>query len=397
MEKALQQSIIEHKVNELSDVNIKKAFSTHTFRFYIEAIRWVLGQIHELVEREAADYGEIAIFAPFISDSLRFSFSNEFEKSGIPFLTYHPYRSLGDEPIIQAILTFIKLAAPDWQIKPTRQDVRHAFTLVLKDCDSVRADLISHILYKPNQSSNWLNSFANINLDMQERITFLLGKGYEHIRIWLSENPLSDEDLDHWISRFFGEVLSQPGFGLHEDFANSSVIARLIESFKKFREVILPDEIEPENAICLEYIKVLESGILAAQSISASKKEIDQDAVILAPAYTYLVNNRPVKYQFWMDIGSQGWWSRLDQPLTQPYVLNRNWDLGQRWTDIHEYATNQEMLNRLTTGLLRRCRDHVYLCSININEQGLEEKGALLLGVQNILRALSKPSGGTNV
>jgi hypothetical protein len=98
------------------------------------------------------------------------------------------------------------------------------------------------------------------------------------------------------------------------------------------------------------------------------------------------MQNRPVRYQFWLDIGSQGWWQRLLQPLTQPYVLSNNWQDGMKWTDIQEFKTNQENLSRLITGLLRRCEDQVFMYTAGFNERGEEEKGYLLQAVQRLLR-----------
>ena len=51
---------------------------------------------------------------------------------------------------------------------------------------------------------------------MQERITYLLGERYERLRLWLAEySQMPELELDHFLSRLFGEVLSQPGFGFH--------------------------------------------------------------------------------------------------------------------------------------------------------------------------------------
>jgi hypothetical protein len=78
-------------------------------------------------------------------------------------------------------------------------------------------------------------------------------------------------------------------------------------------------------------------------------------------------------------------------------VLSRNWQPGQQWTDSDEYAANQQTLARLSTGLLRRCRQHVYLCGISVNERGLEERGQLMLALQSIQRARAQQNGGPNV
>jgi hypothetical protein len=105
------------------------------------------------------------------------------------------------------------------------------------------------------------------------------------------------------------------------------------------------------------------------------------------------LHNRPVDIQFWINAGSPGWWERLYQPLTHPYVLTRHWDAarGRKWTDEDEQSARQLTLHRLTQGLIRRCRRKIYLAWSTLNEQGFEERGPLLMMVQQILRHLPPP------
>jgi len=232
---------------------------------------------------------------------------------------------------------------------------------------------------------------------MQERISFRVGELYDRLRQWLFDNRESaDNSLDHWISRLYGECLSQSGFGFHENFDDAALAAQLIESSKKFRNNYTPKETSGDM-IAIEYIRVLKEGILAAQSFTSTIQKGAADAVFLGPAYSFLMRNKPVSFQFWLDIGSQGWWSRLEQPLTQPYVLNRNWSKGKKWTDQDEYTQNQENLARLISGLLRRCRLHLEMCSVSLNERGIEERGQLLLALQMLQRELSRQAGAGNV
>ena len=98
------------------------------------------------------------------------------------------------------------------------------------------------------------------------------------------------------------------------------------------------------------------------------------------------MSNRPVDIQFWLDVGSRGWWERLYQPLTQPYVLSRGWSRGDVWTDGDEHEARQETLHRLTQGLIRRCRRRVYLGLSELGEHGREQKGPLLQAIQRVLR-----------
>ncbi len=391
-ESALGESLLDHKlVKQYYQSDSSIPFSVHSFRFYPEVLKWVSSEIKGLLENDSVTPSDIAILTPFLSDSLRFSFSSWLSEAGIPFSTYRPSRSLHDEPAVQTVLTLAKLANPNWDLPPTQQQVRTALLGSIEGCDLVRADLLVKMLYRPsNDSAMPLKSFDPVAPEMQERITYSIGEKYEKLRTWLIENPMKNtEVLDHWISRLFGERLSQPGFGFHNDFDMANAISHLIESCRKFRQVYQQSKEDHPFGSAREYIRVLERGILAAQSLTTWAERSQSNAVFLSPAFSFLMTNRPVKYQFWIDIGSQGWWNRLDQPLTQPFVLNRNWPAGKLWTDVDEVSNNQLTLARITSGLIRRCSSHIYMCTLGYNEQGLEERGALLMAIQNILRQIN--------
>ena len=109
---------------------------------------------------------------------------------------------------------------------------------------------------------------------------------------------------------------------------------------------------------------------------------------MLSPAYTFLMSNRSVEVQVWLDVGASGWFERLAQPLTHPYVLSRGWEPGRRWTDEDEFEADQEALCRLSLGLLRRCRRRLLLAAADLGEQGYEQRGQLLRGLQRAFKRL---------
>ncbi len=137
-----------------------------------------------------------------------------------------------------------------------------------------------------------------------------------------------------------------------------------------------------------EYLEMVQRGVIAAQYLQPWQ-ERDENAVLLAPAYTFLLSNQPVDVQFWLNVGGTGWWERLYQPLTHLYVLSRRWSRGQPWTDTEEVAARQLSLHRLVAGLVRRCRKTVYLGLSELGEQGYEQTGPLLKAIQRVLRAQS--------
>lgn len=366
---------------------ISTAFQLENHRFYPQMIDWVTAEIQQLIQKDNISPGEIVILAPYLSDALRFSLLNRLEQVGVPAYSHRPSRSLREEPVTNCLLTLSKLAHPHWKLPCTAQEVRQALFQTIDGLDLVRADLLTRITFHPNHQEP-LSSFDAIRPDMQGRITFTCGARFEQLRAWLAEyQQTGSDELDIFLSRLFGEVLSQPGFQFHANFPAASVTARLIESIRKFRWAIQDIETPIDASIGQEYMQMVAEGVVAAQYLQ-QWENLDQDAVLVAPAHTFLMSNRLATVQFWLDIGSQGWWERLYQPLTHPFVLSRHWQTGTVWTDVHERNANLLTLERLLNGLLRRCRAKVYLCSAKVNEQGNEQRGPLLQALQGLLRQL---------
>jgi hypothetical protein len=358
---------------------------TYTFhRYFPEMIAWVCQEIAGLLDEQRIPPEEIVILAPFLSDSLRFSLINRLESLHVPVRSYRPSRSLREEPATGCLLTLARLAHPHWELAPSVQEVRSAFMQSIAGLDLVRADLLARIVYR----QAGLGPFDQIQAQtgIPERITYALGEKYEALRQWLEDYRAGEpEVLDVFLSRLFGEVLSQPGFGFHQNFDAAAVTKHLIDSARRFRWAV--EDVAGQEGISTgkEYVENVAQGILGAQYLPGENTE-DLHAVMLAPAYTYLMTDRPVQVQFWLDIGNLGWWERIDQPLTHPYVLSRNWSPDTIWTDEEEFQANNQSLARLVAGLVDRCKQEIYLTTTGMNEQGDEPRGPLLVTVQTLLR-----------
>lgn len=365
---------------------VRQALNFKLHRYHPQMLDWVAEEIARLVHAERVPPREIVVLAPFLSDALRFTLSQRLQARSIPVRSHRPSRALREEAAAQALLTLTALAHPQWGVCPSREDVSFALMQAIAGLDWVRAHLLAGIVYRVQDGAPQLTPFARIQREMQERITYLFGGRYEALREWLEAYHAGPPvALDHFLSRLFGEALSQPGYGFHRNPDAANAAARLVESARKFRQVA-PDTGE---AVGLEYLRMVEQGVIAAQYLT-SWQDTDEDAVLLAPAYTFLMRNKPVRYQFWLEIGARGWWERLYQPLTHPYVLSRSWEEGRPWTAEEEFKTRQETLARLVTGLLNRCREGVILGLSELGEEGFEERGPLLQAVQAVLRRMSE-------
>lgn len=384
-------------------------------RYYPEMLSGVADAIGRLVIEDGTPPDQIVVLAPFLSDALRFSLVQRLETMGIAARSHRPSRALREEPAARCLLTLAALAHPEWKLTPTAYDVAYMLLQAIGDIhpggklDLVRAQLLAHQVYPDTTTRARLAPFESLPADLQSRITYIIGERYEGLRGWLEDyieqravyesgkrarHPLPADDtypepieIDHFFSLIFGEVLSQYGFGFHNDLDAAHIAGMLVDSARQFRQTVeplLPDEV----TVGLEYVQMVGDGVIA-NSYPLRDDPFAPPAVLIAPAYTFLLNNTPVDVQFWLDIGSSGWSERLYQPLTHPYVLSRNWTAGQPWTDEDEQRVREQALYALLTGLLRRCRRRIILGLSDLGESGYESQGELLRVIQRMLRRLS--------
>jgi hypothetical protein len=379
--------------DENDDLRAALVISHEPLRFHPQMLDWVAGEIAHLVHQRGVPPGQIVALSPYLSDALRFSLGDRLARLDVNVRSHRPSRALRDEPAARCLLTLAALAHPQWERLPLPADVAHALALAIKPLDPVRAQLLTGIIYRPqNRPASGdepflLASFSDLQTGVQERVSFQAGNLYDDLRDWLRQCP--DQPLDHFFSRLFGEILSQPGYGFQRDFDAGRVTAQLIESARKFRQVL--ERVQGDAPTGLEYVRMVERGVIAAQYVPAwGPAQDEENAVLLAPAYTFLMRNRPVDYQFWLNAGSPGWWERLRQPLTHPYILTRHWRHGDVWTDAREVEAQTRALHRLIQGLVRRCRVQIYLGVSDLGEQGYEQRGPLLRAMQQTLQRRRK-------
>lgn len=367
-------------------------------RFHTQMVDWVAESVARLIHDEGVKQNQIVILAPLLSDSLRFTLVSRLEEKGVRTYTLRPSRPLHAEPAVRALVTLAKLAHPNWHIEPQHQvkkfDVIQMLLSVISEMDLARATLLGEMRFVGGK----LLPFREVtkNPEMRQRISEIFGERFDKLVDWLETYKTSaGEPIDLFFSRLFGEVLSQKGFGFHlpkrrsaeqEAFDEARIIANLIDSSRAFRQTL--SQIEPETDSGQEYVRMVDAGILADQYEPMDWKK-SPDAVLIAPAYTFLLSNQPADVQFWLNIDSPAWTRRLQQPLTQPYVLSRQWPLGQIWTEVHEQNTARDILLRVVTGLLKRCRKKVFVGYSKFDERGNEREGELRVIFDLLLRSLN--------
>lgn len=365
-------------------------------RYHTQMLDWAADSAASLVHAHGVKPGEIVMLAPVLSDSLRFALVSRLEARGIPTYSLRPSRPLHDEPAARALLTLAKLAHPQWAFSPVyairKSDIAAALVSVIEDIDLTRASLLVDILFKGGK----LHPFSNLQNEMlRGRITDTFGERYDRLITWLNNSQIDQLPLDTFFDQLASEILSQTGFRFRDSYDEARIVMNLLDSARNFRETI--SRFAPELADGYEYLKMIDDGVLTNQYPPVELDE-QPDAVLVAPAYTFLMGNRPVDYQFWVSIDNPAWSRRPLQPLSNPYILSKQWQHGRIWTDADEQAISQQILNRAITGLLRRCRKQVYFGYSQFNESGFEQVGDLRQAIDDVLRRHSdtEQSKGSN-
>ena len=381
-------SCIDHKKSQAGSLIFSPTLDIRDYHFYPEMIQSISREIGALITNEDIPLDQIVIVSPYLSDALNFSLEVNLAAMQVPVISSRPSRKYLAEPCVRAMLAFAKLAHPRWEMPVTSLELRGALMSTIPNLDIVRADLVVRTLFSDRHPEEGLRSFDELaNQSMQERITFLIGEKLQAIQDWIEDYKEEDpQPLDVFLSMLYGELLSQNSYALNTDFQAAESIAKVILSMRSFRQFAREFLGIDEIASGFEYLRAIEGGLLPSAIQSRQEKKLP--AVQVSPAHAFLMDNRQVQIQYWLDIGAMGWWERLNQPLTNPYLLNRNFDPSQRWTEAHEFNANQDAMQRVVSGLLNRCTSRVIVSAVRTNEFGSESRGPLLQAFQTLQKRI---------
>lgn len=350
-------------------------------QFYPELLQDITESIRKTIE-EGVSPGEIVILSPYLSDATIFTIKSELAKHSIQLHAMRPSSSLNDDPVIQTLLFFAVICHPEWEIPIDPYRISSIIAYALSSFDLIRSHFITQEI-----STNLpvhFPSLENLPESVQNRFTDEQCAQWNTTMAWINAN-LSLYPLDIFFSKLFGELLSQPGFAFHRYLESGSSTAQLINSFKKFRHAFGYQSNIDQVELAKEFIKNVQSGLLAATFVPDEQDDNDQ-FVLITPVMSFLGLNKTVDYQYWLNVGSSGWYERLEQPLTHPIVLSRHWQRGRKWTTEDDLALSKETLEKFIRGLFNRCRKGIFLGISEYSETGQEEKGLLLLHYQALIR-----------
>jgi hypothetical protein len=373
-------------------------------KFWVSMVQAAADQIITLTG-QGVPAREIAVLAPYVEDVLRFELEERLRGAGLRVRAVRPSRPLYDHPVARGLVTLARLGHPELAAIETRaagvsaHEIARALTVSIAGLDPARAKVLA-------DGANRVEAGRLVMIAdkaVWDRAGMRFRERYEALSRWLATWRTAGLEgntppLDIWWQTLFAEMLSQPGYGFAGDGDGANVADKLARSARVFREALEATNVAPAQSLAADYVGLLSEGVMAAQYAPECEIEGSEDGVLLAPVYTYLTGDYRSQAQIWLDVNTSGWYERIHQALTHPYVLSRQWQAMQarfeaegqgaemmRWSEQDEHRARQDMLRRVIVGLCDRCGERLFLASSQLGLSGQEEAGALARALQRLL------------
>ena len=299
-------------------------------RFYPQMLDSAVAEVSRLVNEQGISPDQVAILAPYLSDRLRFGLTERLSRQNIPTRVLRPSRSLQEDSFTGCLINLARLAHPAWELDVVKADFIQMLAIAIDGLDLCRAGLLADVVYRRAGNMIKPGDFSIVKGEMKDRITYLAGERYEQLRQWINSTSRKLPSVGCLLQPGVWGASHPAGFRLPQpDGCRGN--HRQPDGKRPEIQAGVQSTLEPQQ-IAKEFILAVESGLVSAQYLR-TWQEPTESAVIIAPAFTFLLQNRPVQYQIWLDAGSDAWFERLEQPLTHPYVLNRQWQTNAVWDD----------------------------------------------------------------
>ncbi|MGQ9497981.1 MAG: UvrD-helicase domain-containing protein [Desulfotomaculales bacterium] len=324
--------------------------------------------------RQGTPPGEIAFIAPYVDKMLEYTLRGLLLRDGVELRNITRSRRLIDAPYALALITVSLLAHPEWGLAPGYGDLLETVRLLLR-LDAVRSAVLAEAVIARGGPG-----LPPLDAATRARIGFRAGERYDTLARWLTDYLMGEKlPFPVFLQKVFGEILAP--LELQTDdlascrqlLASAQRFAVACEALRNAEESIAPGR---------HFVEMLRRGTVAAESLEG---EPNGEAVLLATPYAYLVTGRSSSYQFWLDIGSEGWFASDAKELTNPHVLSRRWSAGGRWDDGKDQAIRRQNAARTVRALARRCREGLFLAESAYSSAGYEQNGVLPLVFDRLL------------
>lgn len=365
---SLTGKVLEGKVLQENDF-IKKEIQTDLRG---DMLLQVGAEITHLLEQGVMP-GEIAIIAPLIDKVMDFTLEQYFTNQGYQLAHLNRNKRLVDEPFATVLITLAILVNPDWQLELNFSALVQTFSLILK-LDPIRSAILAEEIFK-----NKLQLPELEELQLRPRLGFDNSDKYDLLREWIKEKQAEKLEMEHFFQIVFGELLAP----LNPTEKDILACRQIINSIARFKKVMKRYSYLKGETMGEKFIDMVLKGTLAADILF--RPPSNEKQIILATPYTFLFSPyiKQVSYLFWLDVASERWLQSSTKELSNPYILSKEWQEADEWSDEVDQSIRKEQLINYIQSLLSKCTIGLYLANSYLDSRGWEQEGQLFEWLQS--------------
>jgi hypothetical protein len=359
--------------------------ATISGRYRRDMVAAVVAYISDLMQ-EGRRPSEIAIITPYLDGALRFNLASMMKEAQVPYRLVRRRSSPREDPRIRSWLTWLAIAHPTWEFRPTKYDVAEALDLSISTMDPARAQIVADRLY--NQKGTELRPIAELPEILKSRIGWNNLTLVEDLRLWINDQGQERNPIDEFIFRLFNELLAQPRYQPRPDLVSAAICDWLVRSASRLRDASGSLGLDTPEDTGRTFIEGIYQGLVSASPPDVSEPP-DPEGVLISTMYGFLLSGQPVHTQIWLDVSANGWWDIPRQPLSNAFVLSQGRIDHQVWTAQEDFDIRNQLLSRIVQGLTRRCYRGVVLAVSDLDRRGYRQDGPLWRALQPILNKSS--------
>ena len=352
-----------------------------TGRYRRDMIASLVDYLADLLEDGTVAPAEVALIAPYLDGALHYSLTQALKEAGIPYFVLRRRSSPREEPRIRAWLTWLAVAHPSWGIFPSTYDVAEALALSIEGLDPARAALLAEHLYDPGGPA--LLDDGTLPEAARARIGAEMIALTGRLQGWLRENG-ETEAAAAFLYRLFNELLSDPAFRAEADVAGAAICDWLVRTAERLQDAGPAIGLLGDAAVGKALITGINQGLVTANPPDLGDPP-DPDGIMISTAYGFLLAERPVHVQVWLEVAATGWWDIPRQPLNNVFVQAASWPSQRLWTAEEEVRVRNQLLSQVIRGLTMRCTGGIVLANSDLDRRGQQQDGPLWRALQAML------------
>ncbi len=315
-----------------------------------------LGLVENLTSNKYVDPREIVITTPNIDESVKFYFSEFFEKNNIKYQFITGTQRLYKDKTVFCSLIICQLLYKTWKMSPTSFELKKLFSSLFKipvvECE----DIINSYALKKELSKD---------LTLEDEI---FNKKYHSFLEKLSNIKTEDQNLSLVLDEIIKNIIL-PELSADDNFEFYNLTVKSLESFENIRE--------KENKKLYSYkdwVIQIKNTVVSDTPVFAPN--ISDDALIISTPQKIVDLEIESDYQIWYDVTGYHWTKDDTGPLYNSWVFSQNWGKQPYTQDIHEKLTIEKTAH-LIRKLVLCANKEVYCLASSFDATGYENSGIL--------------------